>query len=339
MNKNISDIKVSFIVPVYNVEKYLKKCIDSILSQTHTNLEIIVIYDISNDNSYDLLKNLENQSNKIKIVLGSGNGCGAARNLGIKSASGDFILFVDSDDFIENNLLIQLLPHIVNSDVDFLNYGYDFVDLDGLVVSKKTKFSTNHLFGENILINSFLDVDINPVPWNKIYRSSFIVKNLILFPEVKEWEDVLFTRIVCFYAKSTLFISGNFYHALVRPESRSRNISLSFFEDGIKLLKLEEDFLQNLKCGDSYKIYFEAHYLKILNFFFIKSAFHMNSFHSFYDIYNFLTFNRYFEYYKITKINSLFKFKTRLMLYISQYPRILWLLAKISQRFQLINIY
>ena len=112
MKKN----KFSIIVPVYNVEKYIEKCLESILNQTYDNFEIIVINDGSTDNSKKILDNYKTNK-KIKIINQDNQGLSIARNNGLGAASGDYILFIDSDDYIEEELLSTLNKNINNEDL------------------------------------------------------------------------------------------------------------------------------------------------------------------------------------------------------------------------------
>ena len=110
--------KVSIIVPVYNAEKYLIRCVDSIINQTYKNLEIILINDGSIDNSLEIMKKYKVIDNRIIIIDKKNEGVSIARNVGIKSSSGKYICFVDSDDYIENNM-IQILD---NGDIDYCSF-------------------------------------------------------------------------------------------------------------------------------------------------------------------------------------------------------------------------
>ena len=114
----MENVKVSVIVPVFNTEKYLKKCVDSILNQSLKNIEIIFIDDGSNDNSLGILEEYAKIDKRIKIISKLNEGQGVARNIGIKSAIGEYIAFVDSDDFIQINMLEKLYSYSKNKNLD-----------------------------------------------------------------------------------------------------------------------------------------------------------------------------------------------------------------------------
>ena len=110
--------KISIIVPVYNVEKYLKKCIDSILSQTYKNIEVICINDGSTDSCIDILKEYEKRDERIIVISKENGGLSAARNDGMKKSTGEYVFFVDSDDWIESDMCEVMLGKLIENDAD-----------------------------------------------------------------------------------------------------------------------------------------------------------------------------------------------------------------------------
>ena len=114
---------VSVIVPVYNVEKYLKKCVDSILSQSYQNIEVILINDGSLDGSGEICEAYAKKDERIKYITQNNSGLGKTRNRGIEEASGKYLLFVDSDDYIENTMIEKLYHNITESHADVASCG------------------------------------------------------------------------------------------------------------------------------------------------------------------------------------------------------------------------
>ena len=110
-------VKYSFIVPVYNTKKYLKKCLDSLIKQTFKDFEIIIVNDGSTDNSMEIIEKYKNKYSNIKVIEQQNQGLSLARNNGVKKTSGEYILFIDSDDYIEKDLLKQIDKNIGNADV------------------------------------------------------------------------------------------------------------------------------------------------------------------------------------------------------------------------------
>lgn len=115
---------VSVIVPVYNVEKYLKKCVDSILSQSYQNIEVILINDGSLDGSGEICEAYAKKDERIKYITQNNSGLGKTRNRGIEEASGKYLLFVDSDDYIENTMIEKLYHNITESHADVVPVAY-----------------------------------------------------------------------------------------------------------------------------------------------------------------------------------------------------------------------
>lgn len=110
---------ISIIVPVYNSEKYIDRCLDSILNQTYKDLEIVLVNDGSNDQSLKILENYALRDTRIKVVNQENKGVAAARNTGLDNATGDYILYVDSDDWIENNMVERMVELSANADIVF----------------------------------------------------------------------------------------------------------------------------------------------------------------------------------------------------------------------------
>lgn len=177
--------KVSIIIPIYNVEKYLAKCLDSVLNQTYKNIEIICIDDCGKDNSINILK--QYKDNRIKIIKHEQNkGLAIARNTGIKNATGDYIYFLDSDDYIYENTISDLLNIAIenNSDITFsLSEDHIILNKQKPIIVKKSvnlkekKFIVNK---ENFL---FCLKTIPCVSWNKLLKKSFLLDNNIYFIE------------------------------------------------------------------------------------------------------------------------------------------------------------
>jgi len=324
--------KISIIVPVYNVELYLERCLESIANQTLKNIEVILVYDPSTDKSLDICNHFSGKHPNFRLLFGENKGAGAARNYGFDHASGIFICYVDSDDWIEPNLCSDILLILEESGADFVNFGLDFVCNDGKVLATKRKFSSKTLQGEDIFRKGMLDDDILTVVWNKIYRRSFLIENKIRFPEVKEWEDILYSRKVAYFSQNTCFVSKVYYHALVRDDSRSRAISCGFLSDGLSLLRLEHQFIATTPDGSKYEDLFKAHFIKHISFFLIKAAFHVQSWDEYIHCVRFIGNSEYGSYIKQSKVKALLPKKSRITIFVCNYPRILRLITSILKR-------
>ena len=171
-------IKISVIVPVYNVEDYLKECLDSIINQTLKEIEILCIDDCGTDNSIDILREYSKKDNRIKIISHKENkGLGPARNTGINEAKGEYISFIDSDDFISKDYYENLYNTAKKYDSDIVNT----LNIKFYKNKKLRKFI--YTFNEkefestwnlNDIENVYSDKAIVPYVWNKLYKTSFL---------------------------------------------------------------------------------------------------------------------------------------------------------------------
>lgn len=176
---------VSIIVPVYNTENYLKKCLNSILNQTYQNIEVIIIDDGSTDNSYKILEEFQSKDKRIILLQQKNSGQGVARNKGIEVSKGKYIFFVDSDDRVTKNMVEEMVLEIEKTNSDFSSFLIAFENCKSKKVYKKN-FDNKTLKNEEIYQNALEIKDIFTVPWNKIYRREFLVKNKIYFPKIKK---------------------------------------------------------------------------------------------------------------------------------------------------------
>ncbi|WP_304354613.1 glycosyltransferase family 2 protein [Brachyspira innocens] len=203
-------IKISVIVPVYNVENYLRQCLDSIINQTLKDIEIICVDDCSPDNSIEILEEYKNKDNRISIIRHSNNqGLGPARNTGLKHANGEYISFIDSDDYIDKNFLFYLYSTAKKYDSDVTNTINIKNDFDGQLRDhwrfNKIKNLPN-CFNDSISNISIKDEKENTVEypymtaWNKIYRKSFLLENDLYFMDIisgAEDEDFYKRLLIC----------------------------------------------------------------------------------------------------------------------------------------------
>lgn len=183
--------KVSVIVPVYNTEKYLKRCIDSIVNQTYANLEIILVDDGSTDNSQNICKEYAQADKRICVISGENYGVSHARNEGMRKATGDFLYFVDSDDLLSINAIDTMVKEFEKVDCELVIAGYSEMENDEKAVKKSWGKLT---LTSNDAKKSVLDESgAGGYLWNKLFIASLIKENDIKFDEqICVWEDVLF---------------------------------------------------------------------------------------------------------------------------------------------------
>lgn len=202
--------KISIIIPVYNVEKYLRECLESISNQTYKNLEIILIEDGTKDNSGIICDEYAKKDSRIKVIHQKNMGLSGARNTGLKNSTGDFITFVDSDDFIDNKMLEIMLLALKENDADIVEGGTIFCDENGKYIKENTlnkiKIYENEYQIEKLLMNK----DITTTSWGKLYKKE-LLKNFE-FPLGKYHEDTFTTYKFLHLSKKTIVLNQSFYH-------------------------------------------------------------------------------------------------------------------------------
>lgn len=224
--------KVSVIIPVYNVEKYLDDCLENVVNQTLQDIEIICINDGSTDNSLEILRKYENKDERVKIIDKENGGLSSARNAGIKEAKGEYILFLDSDDMVSKGLCKNVY-HLAKT--------YGNVDaIEVKTVSFKNGESFNFeddKFKENpAILNVIKNDDVNPfkelgisrfMVWNKVWRTEFIKQHDLWFKEdgLTFNEDTLFNYLALPYAKRAISATNNREMVYAYRKDRSDSIT------------------------------------------------------------------------------------------------------------------
>lgn len=189
--------KVSIIIPVYNVERYIEQCLDSVFLQTFQDFEIICVDDGSIDNSLNILKKYNDK--RLKIIQTTHSGAGIARNIGLKSSCGEYIQFLDADDYAKETLLEKMISYANESDADIIVCSYKKVDNSGNVIERRNPNSPINLaltplkkcFNKYDFKNDIFSL-LTPVPWNKLYKRDLLIKNNIEFPKLNICEDIAF---------------------------------------------------------------------------------------------------------------------------------------------------
>lgn len=184
-------MKVSVIVPVYNTEKYLKKSIDSLLKQNFEDYEIIVINDLSPGNAEEIIKSY-NDKKIVYIKNKTNKGIGYNRNLGIKKAKGEYVCFIDSDDYVKEDFISKMYNYSKENNLDLCVCDYVNVDEEG---NKLKEFNLSDFCITNYEENNKILCEINLAPWNKLYKKDMLVKNKIEFSETLKYEDLSFVAL------------------------------------------------------------------------------------------------------------------------------------------------
>ena len=217
------DSLISIIVPIYKVEKYLDKCIESIVNQTYKNLEIILVDDGSPDNCPQMCDTWAKKDSRIKVVHKPNGGLSDARNAGMKTATGEYVAFVDSDDWIDANMMETLYDELVSSDSDVVACGIRMVWDDGSPDKILTKMCGRKVFSskEEAMHNMIQGFCILQTVWNKLYKREKIVN--IEFPFGQINEDEFWTWKAIANSDKVVFIDTPLYNYLQRSGSIMRS--------------------------------------------------------------------------------------------------------------------
>ena len=242
MNNTIKEktIMVSVIVPIYNVEEYLEECLESIRNQTYTNIEVILVNDGSTDGSIEICERFCQQDNRFKLLTQENQGLSAARNRGVKESIGEYIMFVDSDDVVKENI-VEVLFFYMNSDVDIVECQITRCK-DELVENKPTSIMFKGESTEAIL-KSIEFKEVKFCAFTKLYRRELVEK--VPFLEGYIYEDVYTGMNYLKYIRKMVAVDLKGYYYRVRPNSimtKSFNEkNLDIFPIGKKLIESFDD--------------------------------------------------------------------------------------------------
>lgn len=202
--------KVSVIIPVYNVENYLRKCLNSLVNQTLKDIEIVVVNDGTLDNSQEIIDEyVKKYPKKVVSIIQENGGQGAARNTGLLHAKGEYIGYVDSDDYVEENMYEELYKKAKEEDSDIVICGNN-------VVKENYEFLSKEDVDKEFLLGKM-------AVWNKIYKKNIIVDNKIQFRSKVWYEDLDFTMKVYFSSKKISYVDKPLYNYLLREGSTMNN--------------------------------------------------------------------------------------------------------------------
>jgi glycosyltransferase involved in cell wall biosynthesis len=232
-------IAVSIVIPVYNSEKYLKECIESLLTQTLTNCEFIFVNDGSQDNSQSLLESYQKNDTRIVLFQQENQGVSAARNKGLSLAKGQYVGFVDADDYLEVAHFQTLYEKASQQNLDIVCSNF-IKEQDGEVITSKAPFQENTIFDSSFIKNEILPFMIKDSALNtcctKIYIRKLLVENNITFPVgIALGEDAIFTFKCIFYANTLCFLNYFGYHYREVAGSATRNtVAKDYFKRALE---------------------------------------------------------------------------------------------------------
>lgn len=241
---------ISIIIPVYKVEKYLEKCIQSVINQTYENLQIILVDDGSPDNCGKICDEYAKKDHRIEVIHKSNGGLSDARNKGLEIAKGEYIGFVDSDDYIESDMyevLYNLLKQY-NSDVSICNF---YTVSQGKIAIKNVDNGIKEYNRIEILKEILLDNNIQSYAWNKLYKKELFDE--IKYPIGKKYEDIGTTFYLLEKCNKVVVTGKPEYYYINRKDSIVNSITESTITDYIELIMQRYDYIEeNVKELSSY---------------------------------------------------------------------------------------
>lgn len=242
--------KVSIVVPVYKVEKYLVRCVKSLSNQTLRDIEIILVDDGSPDNCGHMCDEFEKADSRIKVVHKKNGGLSSARNAGLEVATGETVGFVDSDDNVELTMYEELYETLISNQVDFAMSDYLRIENENLNYIKTTNLREGYFSGEDIKKEIYpqlimgRNLDYGPLlsVWHCLYKRDFLKKNNLKFANDVKWsEDNLFSAMVGYYANSFYYLKNRpLYHYYNNPGT----ITTSYKQGSWEVYSRMNDYLQ-----------------------------------------------------------------------------------------------
>lgn len=268
----------SIIIPVYNVEDYLNECLESILCQTYSNYEIILVNDGSTDSSFQICKKYKQSASQIKLINKENGGLSDARNRGLQESKGDYIIFTDSDDYWIgisvlndlNTIIAELNPDLIiheesrffsNKDVH-CKYNQRFIK------NKKGNFE------DEIIDLVYYDL-FNAAAWDKVIKRSILIDNELLFPLGRKSEDIEWCGKLMHYIETFSIYSKSFYvYRQVRKGSITTNVTQKHIEDVYFMVKngLHAPQANSENINQAIENYWAFNYVVILKDFYILSS-------------------------------------------------------------------
>ncbi len=229
---------ISVIIPVYNVEEYIEKCLRSIINQTYNNLEIIVVNDGSTDNSGKIISEIAKEDERIIIIEQENCGVVTARNKGIETATGVYVAFVDADDWIESDMYEKMLAAIHEVDLVCTSYVVHTGDKEIIQYdySKCGEYELNSMYGN--LMRMGANVGVAPYLWNKLFRMDLVKKVYKkIDTSIRFGEDAVFVYLYLMHCKNVNIIDVKGYHYLCRENTASTKTDIAFLSNIDKMFQ------------------------------------------------------------------------------------------------------
>lgn len=245
-------VRFSIIVPVYNVEKFIKKCIISIVSQTYKDFELIIVNDGTKDDSVKIARALlQNSQVNWRIIDKANGGQGSARNVGIRAAVGEYLVFVDSDDYIDEKMLEVINSAILKTDAEMYCFNSIKVNEKGRILNRYNM--CNNMIGMYSILKYPAMLLNAPAIWNKVCKRSFFNEVDCFFIEGIIYEDTFVSRALMCEAKDVVFLDEYLYYYVQRSTSTMNNSQNPKIMD---ILKANKEMISWFKQRDLFEKYY-----------------------------------------------------------------------------------
>lgn len=244
MSGNVRDPLVSVVVPVYNVEKYLRRCLDSIIGQTYQNLEIIIVDDGSTDGSSEVAQEYARKDRRVRVIRQENKGLSSARNSGIKQATGRYVTLIDSDDWVDVKYIEFLLTDAEKYGCEIVTCGEYLAYENGVLFPEKSETNERYLeTSEEALEDMLYQRKLNNSAWGKLYAKRLF--NDILYPEGKWYEDIGTTYKLLLACKTkTVVNSRRLYYYRQRKDGISKR---GFDKKTMDIVEMVETMAKDVK--------------------------------------------------------------------------------------------
>ena len=245
---------VSIIVPIYNVEKYIAKVVESLCDQDYENIEIILVDDGSPDNSSSIIDELALKNEKIKVLHKKNGGVSSARNAGLRAAKGQYVMFVDGDDWVESTY-VSFFVHMLDESNCVLGMNNNYYCDSGIT---KVDSDNVKIIDRNMTAESIYNGQIFVAVWNKIYSRQFLEENHIVFNEEIWFGEGMLFNIECLkYTNEIAVCKKSLYHQTPNQDSAMRAFNLKSYFCGIKSMQLQKQIIETF--SDNVKNAWELH--------------------------------------------------------------------------------
>lgn len=253
-------MKISIIVTVYNSEDYLERCLNSLIKQTYKNIEIVIVNDGSTDKSYQIISEYQKKDKRVKIINQENKGCVVARLNGIKNATGKYCMFIDSDDWIEENTVERLVKKIEITNVDIIKYRFicepSKKEQENIIYGKDVIF--DKLKKENLYVMLLTTAKLNNLA-NEIVRSElFNLSNPVLNENINQGDDFLINLDLFYKAEKILLTNDIYYHYEKNENSITNSIKLDRviknINDLLYVYNIKEKYVEKFGLNNNIEI-------------------------------------------------------------------------------------